>query len=299
MDVYLHKQLKQQMCISVKKAMFTHTMGYIGTTNNNTSIMAYQMEAKNLDVGMNAMILTIPTKKIIKVHDTRTYNRFLTEMAIQSQDYDFDKNGLKEKPKLRMIGKSLNNKGIIHCKIGIYDVYTFEKPEEIKNISKYFENPPKISNELVDFYLTHYPDFKFIVVAFDNKEKMESQPFLIEFEGYVEHPQYGKLLMFPAVDNGDENGIHNGIPKVDSLIREDHKIFFPSNKGLKVEFSQPVPDFISRQVGFYEKKDTTLNGDFAVFLDGREITKIPLSFYSGKQLVDLGYKTKEVYEKVF
>lgn len=273
------------MCISNKPAIFNNTKGYIGRTKNNTVVMAYQMEAQAIgEEGMRAIILQIPAKKIIKIHDTTPFNNFLNEMAEESKKWCFNKNGAFL---MEVYGKSLNglNKKLSLQTIGMYNVVVLDSYKELKNISKIFPKnlSPEITEDLIQFYSNFYSDWKFVVATFDNKIPMSSQPFMVEYESLIEIEDEGsedfkEVFIFPALDNGDEKGFHQGIPKIDADIREDHFICFPHEKGMFVNFSQCVPEnLISNRVGFYNKNSTSTNGDYIVFADGSQICKYTAS----------------------
>lgn len=270
------------MCISNAPASFNNTKGYIGRTKNNTVVMAYQMDAQVVGDGLRAIILQIPAKKIVKIHDTSGYCNFLNEIATQSEKFVFSKEGVSEKELTRSSLKSLSNNLKLE-KVGMYNVMVMESYKDFNYISDIFppNQAPIISKELIEFYSEYYADWKFIVATFDNKTPMASQPFMVEYEsainfqdGYTEY--FNEVYVFPALDNGDENGFHSGIPKIDAAIREDHFIAFPHSKGLEIKFSQPVPkELISNKVGFYQKNAMSVNGDFIIFADGRSISKMP------------------------
>lgn len=268
------------MCISNAPATFNKTKGYIGRTKNDTVVMAYQMDAKVVGDGLRAIILQIPAKKIVKIHDTSAYCNFLTEIAEQSERWIFSEYGLQDKSLMRS-AKSLSLTPQLE-KVGMYDVVVLESYKDFNYLTDIFPvgRAPQITPELIEFYSQYYGDWKFVVATFDNKTQMSSQPFMVEYESAINNGSttcdyFDEVYVFPALDNGDEKGFHSGTPQIGTLIREDHFLCFPHEKGLKVNFSQNVPsDLISNCVGFYQMNDTSINGDFIVYADGRRSQKI-------------------------
>lgn len=270
------------MCISNAKARFTNTKGYVGRTKNNTIVMAYQMEAQSIGEGIRAIILQIPAKKIIKVHDTSQYANFLNEISDQIGNAMFSSEfGIMYS---RSLSKNITN---LACeKVGMYDVVTLNSWEDFKCLENIFPKGkcPEIQSELIEFYQKNYPHYKYIVATFDNKKPMSAQPFMVEYEGLLvdgenldDNGNIKEVFHFPAVDNGDDNGIHSGIPVLDTFHREDHLICFPHEKGLQINFSQNVPTkLISNKIGWFKKTDKTKNGDFLVAANGNFAKKVPV-----------------------
>ena len=122
---------------------------------------------------------------------------------------------------------------------------------------------------------------------------MSAQPFLVEYEGQIGmngadvDGEICEVFIFPALDNGDDSGFHEGVPTM-KLIREDHLLCFPHEKGLKINFSQNVPkDLISNRIAFYSLHGKSENGDYIVFANGEKPRKYDyktLSQYSNAKL---------------
>lgn len=279
------------MCISNATAIFNNTKGYIGRTKNNTVVMAYQMEAQAIGEGLRAIILQIPAKKIVKIHDTTAYCNFLNEIATQSQEVHFDNiQGVVSKGKLRGSSKSI--KPVIE-KVGMYNVVTLESYKQFQFLTEIFpkDECPKVADELIDFYSRYYSDWKFVIATFDNKIPMSAQPFLVEFESQIDNgmtdENFNEVYVFPSLDNGDDNGFHSGVPQ-NKAIREDHFLCFPHEKGMVVKFSQNVPDnLISNKVGFYQLSEKSSNGDFIVFADGSKPMKMDFENLGTQSVVKL------------
>jgi hypothetical protein len=289
------------MCISNAPAQFNNTKGYIGRTKNNTVVMAYQMDAKVVGDGLRAIILQIPAKRIVKIHDTSAYCNFLNEIAIQSAPFHFSQEGLQDASLMRSSKKAI---GPTLEKVGMYDVVVLESYKEFNYIADIFpeDRAPAITKELIDFYSEYYGDWKFIVATFDNKTPMSSQPFMVEYESAINYEdgytkEFNEAYIFPALDNGDEKGFHSGIPKIGTFIPEDHFLCFPFENGLEVKFSQPVPnDLISNRVGFYQMNGLSINGDFIVFADGRNIKKMPAPALGKAGLHNILHSSKDPKE---
>ncbi len=280
------------MCISNDTAIFRNTKGYIGRTKNDTVVMAYQMEAQAIGDGLRAIILQIPAKKIVKIHDTTNYCNFLNEIASASKDYVFDSiQGSMPKQLTRGMSKTLSIPTFE--KIGMYNVVTLESYKHFQFLSEVFPvgKCPEISDSLIDFYSQYYSDWKFIVATFDNKTPMSAQPFMVEYESQIgmddNADEISEVFIFPALDNGDDNGFHQGLPTI-KAVREDHFLSTSHEKGIEVRFSQNVPkDLISNRVAFYEMDGKTANGDFIVFADGTKPIKTDYQSLGSQSVIKL------------
>lgn len=268
------------MCIS-NGAILRNTKGYIGRTKNNTVIMAYQMEAQAIGNGLRAIILQIPAQEIVKIHDTTNYCNFLNEIEEQSSDFIFDPLQGCVSRELTRASKSLSvNKPVLE-KVGMYDVVTLESYKQFEFLKEVFPEGkcPEVSTDLIDFYGEYYSDWKFLVATFDNKIPMSSQPFMVEYKSQIGTPEavndeICEVYIFPALDNGDKKGLHQGVP-IMQQIAENHLLSFPHEKGLNIKFSQPVPtDLISNRVAFYQMSRESANGDFIVFANGNKPKKM-------------------------
>lgn len=279
------------MCISNGPARFSTTKGYIGRTKKkkSTVVMAYQMEAQAIGEGLRAIILQIPATKIVKIHDTTKYNKFLDEMVKQIGESAFSPIfGVIDKLRSH---KSLSRGELKSQTIGMYEVVVLDNYEQFNTIADIFPEGkvPTIQDGLANFYKENYSDWKYIVATFDNKTPMSAQPFMVEYESTIimapepENGEYQEMFVFTALDNGNEEQIHDGLPKQGVKIQEDHLIAFPHEKGLEVKYSQPVPtNLISNRVGWYQLDGFTENGDYIVFADGKQIRKIPISWFAAQ-----------------
>lgn len=279
------------MCISNATAVFDNTKGYVGRTKNNTVVIAYQMDAQAIGEGLRAIILQIPAKKIVKIHDTTEYCNFLNEIVSQSKEVHFDNiQGAVSKNQMRLLSKTI--KPIVE-KVGMYNVVTLESYKQFQFLPEIFPvgECPTVTDELIDFYSNYYSDWKFIIATFDNKIPMSAQPFLVEFESQIDNgvvdEKLNEVYVFPALDNGDDNGFHNGLPQK-KAIREDHFLCFPHEKGMLVNFSQNVPsDLISNKIGFYEMCGKSENGDFIVFASGSKPVKMDFENLGAQSVLKL------------
>ncbi len=83
---------------------------------------------------------------------------------------------------------------------------------------------------------------------------------------------------FPAVDNGNKNGIHSGLPG-DVHADRDHIIFFPADNGLDIIQSQTTPAFIPKKVGWVEINHSTKNGDFTIETQSKTDWVVPFKVW--------------------
>lgn len=289
------------MCISSGKAKFSNTKGYVGRTKNNTIVMAYQMEAQAIGDGIRAIILQIPAKKVVKVHDTTSYANFLNDISGQVANYRFDPIfGAYVKPITKSLSRPLSvcDKRICE-RVGMYDVVVLDTWEDFEHLETVFPEGrrPTIQPELISFYQENYPYYKFIVATFDNQIPMSAQPFMVEYEGLIVNGDDGgkinELFHFPALDNGDINGIHEGTPRCDSFHREDHLICFPHKKGLKINYTQSVPkDLISDRIAWYDMDGWTVNGDFMVEANGGSIKKFAVQSIGKYKMEELEFHSQ-------
>jgi hypothetical protein len=270
------------MCIANLESDFDNTKIYQGKIkNSNNFFMAYQMNFESIgeDKSQRCIILPIASKKIVKFHDTSKYNLFLSEMQEQTEKFTFDyMEGVKAKKIYRGISSKLVNEKFEEC--GMYNVAAFTL-KELKQYIKF--DKIVIKKSLYKDFKRFLSNYTFIVAKFPSNKKMESQPFAVEYEPRLNILDNGETWMqYPTIDNEtilSSGDIVHGGGIENKIVQVNHSLFFPNSIGLKVKFSQDVPNnLISNEIGFYAKHGKQINGNYVVNTNNGKLNRFSVNY---------------------
>lgn len=240
------------MCMSAKPAHFSKTKILTMPYENNRHFTAYQNDTENLSNTPNAMILPIPgfTKPEWFV-DTSAYNLFLKEIVENDA----------ERSRGISLGMKSRAKGFQKFEIGQYLVGLCSTLQGMKDFLNSVDESKcaTISDELLQFFATTYPNWSFAICLFAANAEMKSQPIAYSYE-----PFYPDMLFYPTMDS------HDGTAPKNVATLMDHSFIVPNNTYRKTTnyFTQNVPDFLKNsgyEVINFEDEYYGDNGDCYVF----------------------------------
>lgn len=139
------------------------------------------------------------------------------------------------------------------------------------------EDRPRISDELLKFFATHYNGWSFAVCLF-KADAIKAQPI-----AYAYKPFNPDVLFFPTMDS------HTGGAPVKQMVDVDHSLMkhVPAKSGPNASdfFSQNVPDFIrNTRYDVDELDGQEINGDYYV--------KVEDSIYKAKRLFETSFNVR-------
>ena len=270
------------MCVVPKPSKLENTKIRVGKTRDGAStILAYQNDPEIIGEGQRVMLLPIPGE-IVAIHDTTAYCDFLEEThQVCYADYEKDFAGA------RGLEPAFEKKMVVQ-KVGIYTVLHVNHPQLINEGLGLFpeEDRPAVAADFIDFYTTNYPDWSMILAVFSAKDKMASQPFLVEYKGEIRDNEGNHIFHVPALDN-EKNGVHEGLPDIHATVSTDHFIsmnvwreedLVDPYPPLTIQYSQPVNSrLISDKVLYLYSFDRLENGDWFIWENGSDAVRTNLN----------------------
>jgi hypothetical protein len=248
------------MCITTAPARLSKTKILASKMDNGNHLLSYSNTAKNISGRPNAMILPVPGKLNKELFfDTTLYNNFLKDIEYQI------------KPKSRGASlksfKSVLSDDVEDFQVGMYRILLSENLPAIQKVLNELPEAqrPQISQELYDFFASHYAGWSFVVCCFDSSKETDSQPIMFEYK-----PMYPDYLYYPGMDS------HNGLaPEPGSAVRVDHCLMVQELgediNGRKANnfFKQKeyVPEFLVKHYNGKIVDGINSNGDWYVSID--------------------------------
>lgn len=202
------------MCIFTKETITSNTIILTGPATDTTHFIAYQNKVITLEAGKTIMMLPIPTKSNIKLHDTREFGGFLSDIGSLIYSHQ------------QFRGMGGNSKGFE--RVGSYQFKTV-KPEDVKREiteihTDWYDNIPR----WVDGFLAKYDGWNWLFCIVDEGTDMTSEPILMEYEPLVYHKYF-----IPMMDvHGDE--------PLSNMVKYDHIIGI-SHPNVKHGFPHQYP----------------------------------------------------------
>lgn len=239
------------MCITLQDAKLAQTKaGVLVNFLTETHTLIYQNKSKNTSNLPNAMVLPILGKVVQNgFTDTTPFNRFVDDIVRAG------------KPVTRGLVVTFGGggaKGVELHEVGKYTI-VHAYGASVDQIQLALQQVPEakrstISNELLEWYNTHYDNPELVICCFSNTSVEDNQPIMVE---YV--PRDLHTLMIPGADSHDgkvpsnKRGtdrdhvlfvgeVHGNSSQVlfNHEIGEEHKVPFIHN----VNFTQQVPTAI-------------------------------------------------------
>lgn len=261
------------MCIVSAEAKLTKTKIMSMAIDNGRHLIAYSNKAKNTSGRVNSMILPIPGKLDKSwFYDTTSYNDFLDDIRKQSTIEMYLSLGMRSKG----IDRSFES-----FEVGFYKIVTTNDIDSLKEHLSTLDDSqrPEISDELLDFFKSHYKGWSFVVCIFSGNKEMDAQPIMFEYEPFDYNTVY-----FPTMDSHT-----GGAPDLTEKVKMDHTIIL-NHSGLneskvpKLKFSQDVPEILKRRKFVaYKYKESLINGDLYVSLS--ELGKSSDEDYSAYEMI--------------
>ncbi|SED49516.1 hypothetical protein SAMN04490357_4966 [Streptomyces misionensis] len=258
------------MCISTGEAVFSGTVLYCGRRRHPehglVHVLGYQNTVANLADGPNAMLLHLPTRRLVPEQFVSVgrhgdvLRRMVDAVAAPPVEADgmaaMDWLGAEPEPVVRVFEHD------------VYTVLLADDPTLIHTALHRvpWKRRPRIEPELLVFYAEHFPDHAIALCCFDNADARQAKPLLVWY-----HPNDPDQLTVPALDSHT-----GGAPDLDARVAVDHWVLFSSDEagdewGTAVEYPERMRHQLSeflpdRVVGRYYGDDqpTLANGDFGI-----------------------------------
>lgn len=247
------------MCIVSAKAKLSKTRILSMALDNGRHLLSYSNKVQNLSGQRNSMILAIPGEvKEELFYNTTDYNKFLGDIEDQAYLSLENSKGIYYRGSLGMRSKSFNR-----FEVGMYDIIT---TKDLNDVVEEVE----ITEDLMNFFHSHYKDWTFVVCMFSGEKEMDAQPIMFEYE-----PMYPQWLYFPTMDSHDGQA-----PDMIHPVDMDHSLMY-EYPGLRdrvvhnMKFTQEVPEILKRRNYVstkWDDKETEkqLNGDMYLHVPSLE-----------------------------
>lgn len=258
------------MCVSMKAADFSGTIGYVGEVVHplfgHVHMLGYQNTARTLSVGGNAMLLHMPAEglmtkeNIIPLDSTKLDKSLLKNMR---DDYF----PTREKMSMNKGIYTNSARGISVFKSGIYDIALTNKPTLVNDVLDQIplNKRPDIHPDLMAWYEERFPGWNVALCCFDNQQSIDADPIYWWYK-----PRFQDRLHFPAID------AHDGVlPKARS-IWADHHILFGSDQfeeggsanllaqDYQTNYGTALTAFLPKRIMGRKFEGKDRNGDFSI-----------------------------------
>ncbi|MFI9384610.1 hypothetical protein [Kutzneria sp. NPDC052558] len=251
------------MCVSADLADFTGTTLYVGRRTHPehglVHVLGYQNTAVNLAAGPNAMLLHLPGVGLTSGN-----------LVPVGRDIDFlDRIARACQPVTR--GEIAFMSAAAPVQVFEHDIYTMVLAPDATRLLSTLDRVeprkrPRLNEDLLAFYVDHYPAHTILLCCFDNAEAQRAKPLLLWYP-----PTDPDLLVAPALD------CHTGAqPTPGSLVPVDHRVAFatdaaPPDWGRPVAHSptmrHKLRQFLPDAVIGDHFQGLLPNGDFAITHD--------------------------------
>ena len=259
------------MCITSSPAELSNTKIMSIKLDEDYHLLAYSNKVKNLSKFPNSMILAVPgTLTQTDFYDTTAYAKFLEEIEMFRQ--------MRSRSLTKGINTDNDTLSFETFGLGMYTVFLSESAALISDALKALpeEKRPKISDELLSFFSTHYHGWSLVVCVFDSEKAVDAQPIMFKYKPFNKN-----MLYFPGMDSHD-----GGAPNTNAIVKVDHYIISQLTGVGKTEFSDDckVPEILqNREFYGYNQTRPVSNGDW--YLEIRNNIPDNLMIRSSKPLI--------------